>query len=61
MAVDRSEPYFVRRCVICGIEIQTPWGPEVHADSAYSMRRHLDSHADHELVQYARKEALRGL
>ena len=51
---------FVQRCRICGHEIQTAWGPDVHSESALAIREHVFTHAQYELVDYAIKEALRG-
>lgn len=57
----RAEPYFYRRCLICGEELRTPWGPETHLESAYLLRTHVINHSRNELADYALREALRGV
>lgn len=61
MGLNEGSPAaFVQRCRICGHEVQTAWGPEIHSESAEAIRKHVLSHAQYELVDYAIKEALRG-
>jgi hypothetical protein len=52
---------FVQRCRVCGKEIVTPWGPDVHEESRFALRSHLESHSDSAFAAYGRQEAYRGL
>jgi hypothetical protein len=49
---------FVRRCRVCGAEIETPWGPETHSQSEDALRNHLDHHSFSDLRAYAFREHL---
>jgi len=49
--VNRSE-VFVRRCLVCGLEIQTVLGPETHSESARQLRDHLGTHVEADLFAY---------
>lgn len=52
-------PYFYRCCPICGDELRTPWGPEVHEESRHKYLSHIDHHSDAELIAFAKREAIR--
>jgi hypothetical protein len=56
-----AEPYFVMRCRVCGKEIRTEWGPDVHAESRFSLAAHLGTHSDAQFAALGREEAYRGL
>lgn len=47
---------FMRRCRICGAEVQVPWGPETHSESDRLIRSHVEGHSFADLQSFALRQ-----